>query len=66
MGVGALAVTKKRTFFNKMAHFLNKKRKKRTKCEKMTRFYVVFCKKGTLFFNSCMGVKIGNLPEASI
>ena len=27
MGVGALAATKKRTFFNKMAHFLNKKRR---------------------------------------
>ncbi len=27
MGVGVEKMTKKRTFFNKMAHFLNKKRK---------------------------------------
>jgi len=40
-------MTKKRTFFNKMAHFLNKKLKKRKKSEKMVRFIVCFCEKFT-------------------
>jgi len=45
MGVGALAVTKKRTFFNKMAHFLNKKGGKVKKLKKKLQndsFYCVF------------------------
>jgi len=45
MGVGSLAVTKKRTFFNKMAHFFNKKLKKAEKLKKKLQngtFYCVF------------------------